>query len=362
MWSWSGRIGVEPEMPRIAYLQQVARQPRGDRPELHPLHPLLRRWQTLQDMRSTGVRPVAPFTNVLAPDLLNLGPARGSVGPVPPGMPARLPSPSEPHDSPLPVKERAEPLVMSRGGPPMPRPATFTPSPPTAEAVSPEQTSTPPAVRPTPTSHTGVGLATRKDTSRPAPLLPPAPTVAAHFPADRQPSRAEVPVSLAHAVPPQRIALARLPIDTPSPRQNLSSQTVQTAAGPVARGRARPGHTAPPVVLVPARLPTDTPSSLADLSSQPDQPAAGPAASGRTQPGRAAPPAVLVPALVPPPLPMRRSEQTKPYVAIGSLEIRIVPPVSRPAQPSPAPALRIAPSPAVPLARGFVSAFGLRQG
>jgi hypothetical protein len=44
-------------------------------------------------------------------------------------------------------------------------------------------------------------------------------------------------------------------------------------------------------------------------------------------------------------------------VTIGTVEVTVVPP---PAPPAPAPAA--APRPAGPLARGFASTFGLRQG
>lgn len=70
------------------------------------------------------------------------------------------------------------------------------------------------------------------------------------------------------------------------------------------------------------------------------------------------------PSLPSPPLAIPKSEtSTGATVQIGSIEVHITPAASSPppAAPSPSPLARPAP-PAVPLARGFTSPFGLRQG
>src|SRR5439155_6595636 len=102
-------------MPRTSYLQQVARQGIGDRSDLHPPHPLLRRWQTLQDMPGAGGPTAAPVADLPASALSNASSGRDSVH-LPPEMSAFLPRLSQQDDT-VPLVERTpQPGAMLRAG------------------------------------------------------------------------------------------------------------------------------------------------------------------------------------------------------------------------------------------------------
>lgn len=317
-------------MAGLSYFSRLARSESAPGPTLEPAHPLLRRWQLAQ--ASEPAKPLARLP------LAGARPRRGSNSSPDEPTPA-LPHPRASRPLPAPGADESRPGRNAAKPPSVVDLAdTLAVRQPPAFAIR------SPVSTPTPVVESGSKKAS--GVSEPSPgeegiTPPPRPLqeAAASKPALTPPRSAEPRLAEAPGAPARRneagfASLAGLAVDDPPAASRLE-----------------------PLLKPPRRVENPAPKPSSDAVAQSETNAA-PMPAKPAWPDTAQPPR---PPMLEPKPPLMRAEpaaRRNGGVRIGSIDIRIEPP---PTQPQPRPALP-QPQATAPLARGFASRFGLRQG
>jgi hypothetical protein len=293
-------------MSRLSYLARLVRTASSDGPALTPPHPLLRRWELIQEPKTTGGTSASLAAIVETSQRASIASRTG--------VAARSLARNETRVSP-PVVEVQTPAVRDR---------RIGSASPNARTISTIQSEEPPTLLPTPLPRAAEPGAQHRFTTSPrlassrrsAPPNPPPDS-------PQHPSKLSGPPHDSDGTPTPTTAV-RLPQDVSAPLR-------------------RPSHDVPA-----------PPRALAAVQASP-MPANAPAERAAESARR-----VLVPR--PPVIPLTPHLQPEPRrdrsVRIGSIDIHIQAPPT-----PPQPARRVSPpQSAAPLARGFTSSVGLRQG
>lgn len=346
-------------MPRLSYLQRVARQFGAHAPVLAPIRPLFRRAETgVHPPVSVRTGDEPPRELVQAVDAKTATRSAGSR----PAEPVFTPSPAPPRSKPNGLAPASKEGSTAAGSAPTekathPLAATAVPSAWTGATIArprglerqPAQ-STEPNVPLRPTTHHSDSERSLLDPMSSSGLSPAQLTKAAAEPSRQvyeQPLPGGRPTAPLRS-PAHDSAVERCSSD-PAPFSGLHAvQPARAAIEPAIQGHQQPVQEGQPTALVqpPRRKGLEEPSRRGAL--QPEGPAVFPAGTARELRAQATP----------------RPETAKDAtVQIGSIDIHITPaaPPQPPAARSPPSLARPAP-PAAPLARGFTSPFGLRQG